>query len=62
MVIDNGWRYYTPVEVAHAASISVRRVYRMIRAGRLEAMRAKPKARFFIAEDDIQRVFGDVGL
>lgn len=62
MVIYNGWRYYTPAEVARAANIGVRQVYRMIRAGGLEALRAKPNARFFIAEDAIQRAFGEIGL
>lgn len=59
MIIENGWKFYTPAEVAAAAGVSVRTIYRMIRSKRLVAQRAKPNTMFWISETDVKEAFGD---
>ena len=56
MVIENGWKYYTPKEAAELLGTSRKAVYAMIANGKLEATRTATHGRFWITEDELIRV------
>lgn len=43
MIIDAKWYWFTPKEVAHGSRCSIQKVYRAIRAGKLDAIRKGQK-------------------